>query len=91
MSNYEDDIEPIADPGDKPSAVSLGKRPRDEQDEDQQQALRNSRLSPEPDEDLDTSLGRHQVWLVKVPKFLIQGWGSIKKDDLRLGTVRVYE
>lgn len=47
--------------------------------------------TPEPDVDLDISRGRHQVWLVKVPQFLINGWNQINQDDVQLGTVRVYE
>ncbi|CDW99337.1 hypothetical protein [Sporisorium scitamineum] len=95
MSNYEDDIEPIADPGE--SFTSLGKRPRGNKDDattgidasTSESAL--SRLSPEPDEDLDLSEGKHPVWLVKIPKFLLQAWSAIRTDDLRLGTVRVYD
>lgn len=84
MSAYEDDVEPLAESSSRggtpvpSSSTSLGKRGRDER-------------SPEPDEDLDTSQGQHQIWLVKVPKFLMDSWSSVKQDDLRLGTVRVYE
>ncbi|SPO23622.1 related to TFG2 - TFIIF subunit (transcription initiation factor), 54 kD [Ustilago trichophora] len=93
MSNYEDDTEPIAEP----SSTSLGKRPRSNNDDpstnstsaDASDAL--SRLSPEPDEDLDLTEGKHPVWLVKIPKFLLQAWSAIRTDDLRLGTVRVYD
>ena len=92
MSNYEDDIEPIAEP----SATSLGKRPRsDDAASGAATADANgdaySRLSPEPDEDLDLTEGKHPVWLVKIPKFLLQAWSAIRTDDLRLGTVRVYD
>ncbi|KDN53172.1 hypothetical protein K437DRAFT_253500 [Tilletiaria anomala UBC 951] len=45
----------------------------------------------EPDEDLDLSEAHNQVWLVKVPKFLAEGWGKITKESLHLGTVRVYD
>ncbi|GAC97639.1 transcription factor subunit [Pseudozyma hubeiensis SY62] len=92
MSNYEDDIEPIADPSDAPSATSLGKRPRNDESAsavDASDAF--SRLSPEPDEDINLAEGKHPVWLVKIPKFLLQAWSSIRTDDLRLGTVRVYD
>ena len=58
-------------------------------------ALRHENLnrehSPEPDLDLDLTRGMHQVWLVKVPKFLIDGWSRIQQDDVPLGHVRVYE
>lgn len=90
MSNYEDDIEPIAEP----SATSLGKRPRNDDAASADAAAADSpyaRLSPEPDEDMDMTEGKHPVWLVKIPKFLLQAWSSIRTDDLRLGTVRVYD
>lgn len=51
----------------------------------------NRELTPEPDQDLITSRGSHQAWLVKVPKFLIDGWSQVRQEDVRLGTVRVYE
>ena len=58
-------------------------------------ALRHENLnrehSPEPDLDLDLTRGTHQVWLVKVPKFLIDGWSRIQHDDVPLGHVRVYD
>ena len=58
-------------------------------------ALRHENLnrehSPEPDLDLDLTRGTHQVWLVKVPKFLIDGWSRIQQDDVPLGHVRVYD
>ena len=58
-------------------------------------ALRHENLnrehSPEPDLDLDLTRGMHQVWLVKVPKFLIDGWSRIQHDDVPLGHVRVYD
>ncbi|PWZ03767.1 hypothetical protein BCV70DRAFT_197963 [Testicularia cyperi] len=74
----------------EPSATALGKRGRGGEDaDDAQQAARQ--YSPEPDEDLDLAQGRHPVWLVKVPKFILQAWSSIHTDDLRLGTVRVYD
>ncbi|KAN0061229.1 hypothetical protein ACQY0O_006969 [Thecaphora frezii] len=95
MAGFQDDVEPIAEGA--AASSSLGKRPRasaegeraDEHADDHE--ARMSRLSPEPDEDLDTTDARHQVWLVKVPKFLMQAWSSIQQDDLRLGTVRVFD
>ncbi|SNX87228.1 related to TFG2 - TFIIF subunit (transcription initiation factor), 54 kD [Melanopsichium pennsylvanicum] len=93
MSNkFEDDIEPIAHT--PPSATSLAKRPRTEDSISNSTDTSNdplSRLSPEPDEDLDLAAGKHPVWLVKIPKFLLQAWSAIRTDDLRLGTVRVYD
>lgn len=48
-------------------------------------------LSPEPDEEFDTTDGKHSMWLVKVPRFLLEGWSKVDEEDRRLGTVRVYE
>jgi TFIIF, beta subunit N-terminus len=45
----------------------------------------------EPDEDLDLNEAHNQVWLVKVPKFLWDGWSKVKQDGVHLGTVRVYK
>lgn len=78
MSQFED-LEAITEPTPEPSTSAL------------RHDNPNRELSPEPDQDLNTSRGTHQVWLVKVPKFLIDGWSRIQQDDLRLGTVRVYE
>ncbi|EST05332.1 Transcription initiation factor IIF, beta subunit [Kalmanozyma brasiliensis GHG001] len=92
MASYEDDIEPIADPGEGSSSTSLGKRARNNDDAPAASASdAYSRLSPEPDEDMDMTKGKHPVWLVKIPKFLLQAWSAIRTDDLRLGTVRVYD
>lgn len=46
--------------------------------------------SPEPDEDLRMDQ-EPTAWLVKVPRFLYEGWSALSEDDLNLGTVRVYE
>lgn len=88
MSTFEDDVEPLEEtrsrgstpygrgaPG--PSSPSLRKREREE--------------SPEPDEELETSEGKHSMWLVKVPRFLLEGWTKVDEEDKKLGTVRVYE
>jgi transcription initiation factor TFIIF subunit beta len=94
MSAFEDDVEPLEEmhsrggtpfsgagrgkQGDKQSSSSiLGKHVRE--------------ASPEPDEELDTANGKHSMWLVKIPRFLLQGWTKVDEVDRRLGTVRVYE
>ncbi len=59
--------------------------------EELESVLKSRFFDLEPDEDLDVSEAHNQVWLVKVPKFLHQGWGMIGKEGLHLGTVRVYE
>ena len=40
----------------------------------------------EPDEDLDLSEAHNQVWLVKVPKFLYEGWGKVAKGGVHHST-----
>ncbi|KIL62436.1 hypothetical protein M378DRAFT_1055660 [Amanita muscaria Koide BX008] len=60
----------------KPFEAELGG-----QDEDSQ---------PDPDEHLMLDQGNGRVWLVKIPKFLMERWSSIEADDVHLGTMRVY-
>lgn len=79
MSDFEEDVEALPEPPTEPSTSALRASNGDRD------------LSPEPDHDLNTARGGHQVWLVKVPKFLIEGWSQVNEDDVRLGTVRVYE
>lgn len=79
MSQYAEDYDPAPEPSVEPSTSQL------------RYENQNRDLSPEPDQDLNTSRGRHQVWLVKVPKFLIDGWSQVQQEDVRLGTVRVYD
>ncbi|CCF52640.1 hypothetical protein NDA11_000656 [Ustilago hordei] len=97
MSNYEGDAEPIAGASSSTS-TALGKRTRNDDPSstttsalDAADSSNLSRLSPEPDEDMNMTEGKHPVWLVKIPKFLLQAWSVIRTDDLRLGTVRVYD
>lgn len=46
--------------------------------------------SPEPDEDMRMD-EQPTAWLVKVPRFLYEGWSSLSQEDQQLGFVRVYE
>ncbi|PWN20677.1 hypothetical protein BCV69DRAFT_277372 [Microstroma glucosiphilum] len=46
--------------------------------------------SPEPDEDFRME-EQETAWLVKVPRFLYDGWSNLTQDDLNLGKVRVYD
>ncbi|KAG5518237.1 hypothetical protein PMAC_003033 [Pneumocystis sp. 'macacae'] len=39
--------------------------------------------------DLDMSKIRSKVWLVKVPKFLLDRWELVKDDDVDLGIIRI--
>lgn len=86
MASFEDDVEPLEESrsrGSTPlgrggaSTSLLGKHERDE--------------SPVPDEELDTEKGNQKMWLVKVPRFLLEGWTKVEEEDKLLGTVRVYE
>ncbi|KAF8218713.1 hypothetical protein L208DRAFT_1449125 [Tricholoma matsutake] len=45
---------------------------------------------PDPDEHLMLDQGNGRVWLVKVPKFLMERWASIDAEDVHLATIRVY-
>ncbi|KAJ7668359.1 transcription initiation factor IIF, beta subunit-domain-containing protein [Mycena rosella] len=45
---------------------------------------------PDPDEQLMLDQGHGKVWLVKIPKFLLERWTAINKEDVHLATVRVY-
>ncbi|KZP00375.1 hypothetical protein CALVIDRAFT_273038 [Calocera viscosa TUFC12733] len=46
----------------------------------------------EPDEEMDAEEDNvdKNVWLVKLPKFLMEKWASIQQEDVVLGTLRVY-
>ncbi|KAJ7714478.1 transcription initiation factor IIF, beta subunit-domain-containing protein [Mycena maculata] len=45
---------------------------------------------PDPDEQLMLDQGHGKVWLVKIPKFLLERWTAINAEDVHLATVRVY-
>ncbi|KAF8626926.1 hypothetical protein AX17_006427 [Amanita inopinata Kibby_2008] len=45
---------------------------------------------PDPDEHLMLDQGNGRVWLVKIPKFLMERWTAISADDVHLATIRVY-
>ena len=42
------------------------------------------------DEPLDTDGGNRRIWMVKVPKFLLERWQSVEQDNVELGRLRVY-
>ncbi|PWN35024.1 uncharacterized protein FA14DRAFT_160368 [Meira miltonrushii] len=80
---FEDDVEPLDEP------LSRG---RVGQNQSGNATASGSRIpTPEPDEDLDVTDGKQNMWLVKVPRFLIEGWTKVDEVDKRLGTVRVYD
>ncbi|KAF4615823.1 hypothetical protein D9613_012434 [Agrocybe pediades] len=46
---------------------------------------------PDPDESLMLDQGNGRVWLVKIPKFLMERWANINVEDMHLATLRVYQ
>ncbi|KAF9446860.1 hypothetical protein P691DRAFT_732490 [Macrolepiota fuliginosa MF-IS2] len=45
---------------------------------------------PDPDEHLMLDQGSGRVWLVKIPKFLMERWAAVNAEDVHLATIRVY-
>jgi len=93
MSAFEDDVEPMEDMQSR-SGTPFSGAGRGKQKEKQTSDILGKHArepSPEPNEELDTAKGKHSMWLVKVPRFLLEGWSKVDEDDRRLGTVRVYE
>ncbi|KAI0787371.1 transcription initiation factor IIF, beta subunit-domain-containing protein [Fomes fomentarius] len=45
---------------------------------------------PDPDESLMMDTGDGRVWLVKIPRHLMERWSAIDEDNLHLATIRVY-
>ncbi|KAI0950676.1 hypothetical protein AcW1_007923 [Taiwanofungus camphoratus] len=45
---------------------------------------------PDPDEPLMMDAGNGRVWLVKIPRYLMERWSSIDQEDIHLATIRVY-
>ncbi|KAF5349725.1 hypothetical protein D9756_008950 [Leucocoprinus leucothites] len=45
---------------------------------------------PDPDEHLMLDQGSGRVWLVKMPKFLLERWTAVSAEDVHLATIRVY-
>ncbi|KAJ7756930.1 transcription initiation factor IIF, beta subunit-domain-containing protein [Mycena metata] len=46
---------------------------------------------PDPDEQLMLDQGHGRVWLVKIPKFLLERWTALNREDVHLATIRVYQ
>ncbi|KAF8481354.1 transcription initiation factor IIF, beta subunit-domain-containing protein [Gautieria morchelliformis] len=45
---------------------------------------------PDPDETLQLDSGGGKIWLVKIPKFLMERWSTIYADGIHLATLRVW-
>ncbi|KAI0035388.1 transcription initiation factor IIF, beta subunit-domain-containing protein [Vararia minispora EC-137] len=52
------------------------------QDDDQQ---------PDPEEHIMLDSGSGRVWLVKIPRFLMERWAAIQQDGIDLATIRIYD
>jgi len=46
---------------------------------------------PDPDEVLQLDSGGGKVWLLKLPRFLLERWGDIKAEKIHLGTLRIWQ
>lgn len=46
---------------------------------------------PDPDEHIMLESGNGRVWLVKVPKFLLERWSNIDAEGVQLATIRIYD
>jgi len=47
-------------------------------------------LLPDPDETLMLNQGHGKVWLVKIPKYLLERWTAIDAEDVHLASLRIY-
>ncbi|KAF8992297.1 transcription initiation factor IIF, beta subunit-domain-containing protein [Cyathus striatus] len=45
---------------------------------------------PDSDEYLSLDQGYGIMWIVKIPKFLMERWSAVEADDIHLATLRVY-
>ena len=101
MSSFEDDVEPAEDMHSRGGTPFGGGSAWGKKDAKGKQAASQTQQllgkhgreeeSPEPDEELDMTNGKQTMWLVKVPRFLLQGWMKVDEEDRTLGSVRVYE
>ncbi|KAI0766731.1 hypothetical protein BC629DRAFT_1537375 [Irpex lacteus] len=46
---------------------------------------------PDPDEELIMQANNGRVWLVKIPRHLMEQWCSIDEEGVKLATIRVYQ
>lgn len=46
---------------------------------------------PDPDEELMLDQGQGKVWMVKIPKFLMERWSAVDEEDVHLASIRIYE
>ncbi|KAF9778889.1 transcription initiation factor IIF beta subunit [Thelephora terrestris] len=46
---------------------------------------------PEPDEHMITDTATGRVWIVKIPRFLMERWANVNREDVHLATIRVFK
>lgn len=46
---------------------------------------------PDPDEILKVDTGSGRIWLIKLPKFLMERWSTVNVEGQHLGTLRLWE
>ncbi|KAH9970622.1 transcription initiation factor IIF, beta subunit-domain-containing protein [Lactifluus volemus] len=48
-------------------------------------------LLPDPDEHIMLESGHGRVWLVKIPKFLMERWSKFDAEGVQLAKIRIYD
>jgi len=46
---------------------------------------------PDPDENIMLESGQGRVWLVKIPKFLMERWSKFDAEGVQLAKIRIYD
>lgn len=46
---------------------------------------------PDPDEQIMTESGNGRVWMVKIPRHLMERWSAVDAEGVPLATIRVYD
>ncbi|KAI0058766.1 transcription initiation factor IIF, beta subunit [Artomyces pyxidatus] len=46
---------------------------------------------PDPEEQIMLDSGNGRVWLVKIPRFLMERWSAIDEEGRQLATIRIYD
>ncbi|KAI0289747.1 transcription initiation factor IIF, beta subunit-domain-containing protein [Russula brevipes] len=48
-------------------------------------------IQPDPDEHIMLEAGHGRVWLVKIPKFLMERWSKFDAEGVQLAKIRIYD
>lgn len=57
---------------------------------DAETAQNEEETQPDPEEQLIMDQGNGRVWLVKIPRYLMERWSRIDQEGVHLATIRVY-